>query len=170
MRAPWRLSVSLVLLASFTGRTQATDRQPFELWKAGVSFPSREQLTYPQGATDVVVHRSGADSYHFLHDAAIVAHRGTLWAAWYNCPQGEMVGQSLIRGRRSQDGGRTWSAVEVIASDRKHQGILYVPVAFLSHANRLYAFVTNMKGGPDLVYGCEAFVLDEKANACPAKV
>jgi len=41
---------------------------------------------------------------------------------------------------------------------------MYVPVAFLSHGGRLYAFITNMKGGPDLVHNCEVFVLDEETN------
>lgn len=144
---------------------QAKNPSPFSLWDQGVPFPTRESLNFPDGATDVMVHRSGADGYHFLHDAAIVQHQGTLLAAWYNCPRGEMVGQSLIRGRRSPDGGRTWSDVEVIAGDRQHQGIMYVPVAFLSLGSTLYAFVTNMKGGPDLVYDCEAFVLDAQAQA-----
>lgn len=139
-------------------------RPPFALWDEGVPFPTRESLAFPGGATDVMVHRAGADGYNFLHDSAIVQHQGNLYAAWYNCPQGEMVGASLIRGRRSQDGGRTWSGVETIASDVRKQGIMYVPVAFLSHGGTLYAFITNMKGGPDLVHDCEVFVLDEKTN------
>lgn len=137
---------------------------PFALWDESLPFPSRESLAFPAGATDVMVHRTGADGYNFLHDSAIVNHQENLVAAWYNCPRGEMVGESLIRGRRSQDGGRTWSGVETIAGDDKKQGVLYVPVAFLSHDGTLYAFVTNMKGGPDLVQHCEAFVLDEKTD------
>jgi hypothetical protein len=135
------------------------------LWEEGLPFPQREALSYPEGAVDVMVHRRGTDGYDFLHDTAIVQHKGTLFAAWYNCPRGEMVGQSLIRGRRSRDGGRTWSGVEIIASDQKKQGTMYVPVAFLSHGGTLHAFVTNMKGGPDLVHDCEVFLLDEKSNA-----
>ena len=138
---------------------------PVVLWSESVPFPTRETLAFAQGAADVVVHRGGSDGYNFLHDAAIVQHKGTLFAAWYNCPRGEMVGQSLIRGRRSRDGGRTWSAPEIIASDVRNEAVMYVPVALLSHRGTLHAFVTNMKGGPDLVYHCEAFVLDENANA-----
>ena len=108
----------------------------FALWDDAVPFPGREELCYPDGAKDVMVHLGGADGYNFLHDSAIVEHKGVLLAAWYNCPQGEMAGQSLIRGRRSHDGGRTWSEVEVIASDRKQQGILYVPVACCRTAGR----------------------------------
>jgi len=134
------------------------------LWDKTLPFPTRQQLTYPADAVDVVVHRAGADGYDFLHDAAIVQHKGFLLAAWYNCPRGEMVGESMIRGRRSRDGGRTWSGLEVIAADVKKQGVLYVPVAFLSHGGRLYAFVTNMRGGPDRVERCEVFVLDEQTD------
>ena len=149
--------------SGFAAETASTAR--FALWDEDVPFPGREELRYPDGAKDVMVHRAGADGYNFLHDSAIVEHNGMLLAAWYNCPQGEMAGQSLIRGRRSHDGGRAWSQVEVIASDRKQQGILYVPVAFLSHRGTLYAFVTNMKSGPDLVHDCEAFVFDEPSNS-----
>lgn len=156
-------AVSLLTLASHAAEDGARPR--FSLWDESLPFPTRENVAVPDGATDVVVHRAGADGYDFLHDSAIVEHQGVLFAAWYNCPRGEMVGGSLIRGRRSQDGGRTWSGVEVIASDHRRQGIMYVPVAFLSHGSTLYAFVTNMKGGPDLVYDCEAFVLDQKAPA-----
>jgi len=166
MRAFWTLTIVLLSALCTSGpAAEQSSSARFALWGEGVPFPRREELSHPLGATDVMVHRAGTDELSFLHDAAIVQHKGTLFAAWYNCPQGEMVGRSLIRGRRSQDGGRTWSDVEVIASDRKKQGIMYVPVAFFSHGGTLYAFVTNMKGGPDLVYDCEAFVLDEKANA-----
>jgi hypothetical protein len=149
------------------GRAPALGAEPgpvAALWDKGLPFPTRQQLSYPAGAGDVVVHRAGTDGFNFLHDAAIVHHKDFLLAAWYNCPQGEMVGESMIRGRRSRDGGRTWSELEVIAADREKRGILYVPVAFLSHAGRLYAFVTNMLGGPDRVHRCEVFLLDETAN------
>jgi hypothetical protein len=150
-----------LLLTPVLGAEQG---HPAALWDEAVPFPIRESLSYPAGAVDVMVHRAGADGYNFLHDAAIVHHKDFLLAAWYNCPRGEMVGESMIRGRRSRDGGRTWSAPEVIVADVNKQGILYVPVAFLSHGGRLYAFVTNMQGGPDRVQTCEVFVLDEKAN------
>lgn len=134
------------------------------LWKPGLPLPSRDSMTYPTGAVHGVVHRAGADGSNFLHDAAIVRHKDFLLAAWYNCPQGEMVGQSLIRGKRSRNEGRIWSAIEVIAADTQRRGILYVPVAFLSHGGTLYAFVTNMQGGPDLVHCCEVFALDESSG------
>lgn len=166
MKPVW-LVVVLSLAATPLGTgfaAGAPATRPTKLWDGGVPFPSRDGLSFPGGATDVMVHRSGGDGYDFLHDSAIAEHKGTLFAAWYNCPRGEMVGESVIRCRRSRDGGRTWAAPEVIAADREKRGIMYVPVALLSHGGTLHAFVTNMKGGPDLVHDCEAFVLDDATD------
>jgi hypothetical protein len=100
-----------------------------------------------------------------LHDAAIIEHKNVLFAAWYNCPSGEMEETSLIRGRRSCDFGLTWSDIEVVASDKELKGIMYVPASFLSSKGVLYAFVSNMEGGPDLVTRCEVFILNEDEDA-----
>ena len=158
-------SLCLLIPAGLAHAAEPPVQDRFALWDPATPFPSRKDLPYPKGATDCVVHRASADGYGFLHDCALVEHKGTLLAAWYNCPRGEMVGESVIRGRRSTDGGRTWSNVEVIAADRERRGIMYVPVALVSHGGTLHAFITNMKDGPDRVHACEAFVLDEKTNA-----
>ena len=110
------------------------------------------------------VERSDSDKYKFLHDPAIEVHKGELFAAWYNCPQQEIVGESLIRCRRSKDGGKTWGAVEVIAADTSGDGTYYVPAQLLSHGGVLHAFVGKMKGGHDLIKSCAVYVLDEAAN------
>jgi hypothetical protein len=132
----------------------------YALWHNDIPFPSRDEMSFLDGARDTMVHRAGSDGYDFLHDAAIVAHDGALHAAWYNCPQGEIVGEALIRGRTSRDNGQTWSDVEVIAADRDKSGTFYVPVQLLSYQGRLYAFVANMVGH-DLVTRCEVFVRDD---------
>jgi hypothetical protein len=121
-------------------------------------------LLFPDGIRHVRVERSDSDQYKFLHDPAIEVHKGELFAAWYNCPQQEIVGESLIRCRRSKDGGKTWGAVEVIASDTSGDGTHYVPAQLLSHGGVLHAFVGTMKGGHDLIKSCAVYVLDESAN------
>ena len=134
---------------------------PAALWPLNRPVPQAEELRCPKGQTDVLVEGSDSDQFRFLHDPAIVEHKGELLAAWYNCPEQEIVGASLIRGRRSRDGGRTWSALEVIAEDRDHKGIFYVPVQLLSYGGTLYAFVGKMEGSHDLIRQCAAFVWDE---------
>jgi hypothetical protein len=120
-------------------------------------------LPFPDGIQHVRVERSDSDKYKFLHDPAIEVHKGELLAAWYNCPNAEIVGESLIRCRRSKNGGRTWGAVGVIAADTSGEGTYYVPAQLLSHGGVLHAFVGKMKGH-DLVTSCEVYVLDEAAN------
>jgi hypothetical protein len=134
---------------------------PGALWPSNRPFPRAEELGRPAGQRDVLVEGSDSDQFRFLHDPAIVVHQGELLAAWYNCPEQEIVGASLIRGRRSRDGGRSWSTLEVIAADRDHKGIFYVPVQLLSYGGTLYAFVGKMEGGHDLIRQCAVFVWDE---------
>ena len=66
---------------------------------------------FPCGIEHVLVESGDSDRYQFLHDPAIEFHKGELFAAWYNSPEKEIVGESLIRRRLSKDGGKTWSAL-----------------------------------------------------------
>ena len=118
---------------------------------------------FPAGIEHVRVERSDSDRYQFLHDPAIEFHKGELFVAWYNCPEKEIVGESLIRCRRSKDGGKTWSVLEVIAEDTSRDGTYYVPAQLLSHGGVLHAFVGKMKGH-DLITTCAVFVLNEATN------
>lgn len=124
----------------------------------------REAPPFPDGIQHVRVERSESDRYRFLHDPAIEVHDGELFAAWYNCPEREIVGESLIRGRRSRDGGKTWAELEVIAADTRGDGTYYVPVQLLSHGGVLHAFVGTMKGGHDLIKSCAVYVFDDATN------
>jgi hypothetical protein len=121
---------------------------PFDtmpLWDEHVPQPSPDALSYPAGLSAVVVHRAGGDEFPFLHDTAVVEHRGRLLAAWYNCTEGEIRGKTVIRGRWSDDGGATWGEVRTLIGDPSGQAH-YVPVSFLSRGGRLFAFVTRMVG------------------------
>lgn len=45
----------------------------------------------------------------FLHESAIIEYHNTLYASWYHCPEDELQGYTPICGKRSSDGGKTWS-------------------------------------------------------------
>ena len=36
------------------------------------------------------------DKYAFLHEAAIIEYHGTLFAAWYNCEEKELIGPTIF--------------------------------------------------------------------------
>ena len=130
---------------------------------APLAAATAADLPFPAGIEHVRVERSDSDKYKFLHDPAMEAHRGELFAAWYNCPKEEIVGESLIRCRRSKDGGRTWGTLEAIAEDTSGDGTYYVPAQLLSHGGALHAFVGKMTGH-DLITACAIYVLDEATN------
>jgi hypothetical protein len=112
------------------------------LWSPEHPFPGPEEMPAVPGIRSVVVHEPD-ETYRFLHDCTVAAHGDTLFAAWYNCPLKEMVDASVIRGRRSVDGGRTWSETEVISADPAGQ-FMHVPAVLYSHSGVLYAWALEM--------------------------
>lgn len=70
------------------------------------------------------------------------------------------VGDSR-RGSRSKDGGRTWSATEMVASDVRNEEVHYVPAQLLSHRGVLHAFVGKMTGH-DLIVDCAVYTRDDR--------
>jgi len=94
----------------------------------------------------------------FLHEAAIVEYRGVLYASWYNCPEKELMGYTPICGRRSADGGKTWSGLEILCEDRSGK-ILYCPPVYAVAEDRLYMFVNQMVA-PDHIHSLDLYVLN----------
>jgi len=131
-------------------------------------LPSMKLLRQPEkierdGCVDTYKVHMPEDEYQFLHEAAIIEYHGTLFASWYNCPDTELHGRTPIRGRRSKDGGKTWSDVEIVA-DCADGGILYCPPVYGVCDDKLYLFLNEMVG-PDLVHGVDLFVFDEEKDA-----
>ncbi|OGV53229.1 MAG: hypothetical protein A2X49_12590 [Lentisphaerae bacterium GWF2_52_8] len=132
-----------------------------ELWDKKIAFPSPDEMPYPAGIRDMMVHRATPD-YKFLHDAGIVVHKKQLFASWYNCPEYEMEEESIIRGRCSKDDGASWSEPMIIAADKSGK-VLYVPSVFVPYQSALWAFVLKMIG-LDLPDRLEAFLFDEETS------
>ncbi|MBQ8835969.1 MAG: exo-alpha-sialidase [Clostridia bacterium] len=104
------------------------------------------------------------EEYKFLHEAAIIEYRGKLYASWYNCREKELHGHTPIRGKRSSDGGVTWSDIEVI-DEQVNDGdsILYCPPVYGICDGKLYMFVSEMVA-PDRIHALNLYVLDEETD------
>ncbi|MBO4406739.1 MAG: exo-alpha-sialidase [Clostridia bacterium] len=100
--------------------------------------------------------------YAFLHEAAVTAFRGTLFASWYNCPEKELSGRTPIRGKRSRDGGRSWSGPETIADDPAGK-ILFCPPVYGADRGKLYLFLNEMTA-PDHIHALSLFTLSPETD------
>lgn len=137
--------------------------ETFRLW-SGPAIPNdAAEIPFVPGMRHQTIHQASADGYKFLHGAAIVHHEGVLYANWANSPTNENGPHETLQGRRSADGGKAWSDIEVIGPGfngplRHSHGILFV------HDNELWTICsrfgigTEGKRFPGLQG--EAFVLD----------
>lgn len=101
------------------------------------------------------------EEYKFLHEAAIIDFKGTLFASWYNCHEKELSGHTPIRGKRSFDGGKTWSDVEIIEEQANDDAsILYCPPVYGICDDKLYLFINEMVA-PDYIHALNLYVFDE---------
>lgn len=141
--------------------------QPFKLW-TGPPIPADvEKIPFVKGLVHRTVHRAAKDGYKFLHGAAIVQHKGVFFANWANSPTNENGPHETLQGRRSSDGGITWSELELIAPgfkgpERHSHGVLFV------HKGELWTICARFGiGAPGRRFPglqAEAFVLNGKTD------
>ena len=107
------------------------------------------------------VHNPDAE-YNFLCEAAIVEFKGKLYSSWYNCSDKKVKRRTSVRGRRSADGGKTWSDIEVIADDPTGN-IQYGPSVYGISDGKLYMMINEMIL-LDHVCAVHLYVLDETSD------
>ena len=122
---------------------------------APFSFEKSPQITCSE------VHAPSED-YRFLHESAIISFKGTLYASWYNCQTLELFGRTPIRGRRSKDGGKTWTEVETVL-DNGGEDILYCPPVYGISEGKLYMLVNEMISA-DFIHALDLLVLNEETD------
>lgn len=141
--------------------------KPVTLWTGPPIPADLDQIPFVPGITHQTIHRATKEGFKFLHGAAIIAHKGTLYANWANSPKNENGPKETLQGRRSQDGGKTWSDLEMIGPgfegpDRHSHGVLLV------HQGKLWTICSRFGVGkpakrfPGL--RGEAFVLNEATD------
>ncbi len=123
------------------------------------TFLSPEVATVTTPFDTVTVYHPD-EGARFVHETAVIAFHGTLFAAWYSCPKCELSGYTPICCKRSADGGKTWGALEIVAEDKSEQ-ILYCPPVFGIDGDRLYMFVNQMVA-PDHMHSLDLYVLNEE--------
>lgn len=102
------------------------------------------------------------DRFEFLHEAAIIEYKDVIYASWYNNIKTELCGYTPICGKRSYDGGKTWSELEIIAHDESEK-ILYCPPVYGICDGKLYMLMNQMVGA-DLIHSLDLYVLNEETD------
>ncbi len=98
------------------------------------------------------------DNFKFLHEAAIIEYHNVLYASWYHSVEQELHGYTPICGKRSFDGGESWSDLEIICED-KSEKILYCPPVYGICDDTLYMLVNQMVA-PDHIHSLDLYVLN----------
>lgn len=100
----------------------------------------------------------------FLHETAIIEFKNTIYTSWYECPEKELMGYTPVVGKRSFDGGITFTEKEIIAeADDKTDKILFCPPVYGIDDNKLYMFINEMVA-PDHIHALNLYVLNEKSG------
>jgi len=98
------------------------------------------------------------DCFGFLHETAIIEYHGVLYASWYNCTVHELNGYTPICEKRSYDGGKTWTDLQIVADDPTGK-ILYCPPVYAIDNERLYLLLNQMVA-PDHIHSLDLYCLN----------
>lgn len=147
-------------------------RKLYALWSGPPIPDDPTQIPFAEGITHQTLLDARTHEYKFLHGAAIIHFKGTFFANWANSPKNENQQFETLQGRRSPDGGKSWSKVEMIGAgfegpERHSHGV------YLQHQGRLWTFAARFGLGPKAKrfpgLCADAFVLDEQTNKWESK-
>ncbi len=125
------------------------------------SFLNQDVVSTEFSANAISVHEPD-ERFGFLHETAIIEYHGVLYASWYNCPETELKGYTPICGKRSYDGGKTWTDLEIICED-KSEKIMYCPPVYGICDDKLYMLVNQMVA-PDHMHALDLYVLNNETE------
>jgi hypothetical protein len=136
------LLATCVLAPSLPGAACCAPAAPPPLWSPDVPFPASVEAIEPVPYARYSTVYRATDETRFLHQSGIGFHNGTLFVGWVHGARDEAAPDQVINGRRSFDGGRTWTPLEVIAPylDDKER---WEYCSFISHAGKMWAVTTR---------------------------
>ena len=103
-----------------------------------------------------------SEKYGFLHESAVIAYNGKLFAAWYNNRKTELSGETPIRFSVSRDGGMSWSEPETVITDLNGE-FLFCPPVFGICGGKLYMLLNQMVSA-DHIHSLDLYEYDERTG------
>jgi hypothetical protein len=123
------------------------------LWDPARTFPPPDAAAVP-GIRYSLVHRQTPD-FEFLHEPRLAHDGRALYVNFSNAPKLESEPAQVMRGRRSADGGRTWSAVEVVAGGFADGRRRHETAPLLAREDGVWALVGRYDFGSKSALGME---------------
>ena len=139
------LGLSLGLAATLAAGAVASpagEGGPLAVWTGG-RFPTLGQLPQAQGVEfrTIKPYEPERDGYKWLHGVALCWHEGRLYASYGTNPARENSAGERCHCRVSADGGKTWSAPQLIDDGDPAAKLAVSHGALLSHGGRLHSFM-----------------------------
>ena len=139
--------------------------QPVELWDSTRALPEKmEDIPPIPYAEYSYVERGEEGEYQYLHETGLEWFGGRLFAGWSNAARDESAPDKKIRGKYSDNGGKTWSEAFTMAPESEgDERREYANLALVD--GDLWLFTTRIHSGwsfadPKL----EGFVLEDDAR------
>ncbi len=128
---------------------------PVPLWDSSCAFPPGDAKVVP-GTRYSLVHRQTPD-FEFLHEPRLTHDGGLIRVNFSNAPRRESEPAQVMRGRRSADGGRTWSPVEVVAGGFADGRRRHETAPLLTREDGVWALVGRYDFGSKNALGMEVW-------------
>lgn len=109
-----------------------------DLWTNKTVFPAFEAMQPLQGVQYHKVYEFDPDGYRFLIGAAIIKHKGVLYASWSHSASTENDHTTRLAEKRSYDDGKTWQEYRVVT--KNDDGYSRSHGVYLSLNGELYVF------------------------------
>ena len=114
----------IVATAMVLSAVWAVTAEMMPLWDGG-AVPKAAELKQLAGIEFSVIKKNEpqVDGYNWLHGVALCWHKGRLWASYGTNRGKENTPTEEMHARASDDGGRTWGSIHVIADgNMRRQG------------------------------------------------
>ena len=119
----------------------------FPLWDPAESLPDHTTMEDLRVVTHVSVERAESDGYHYLHESSPVWHGDSLYVCWANHRLHEInTIDELVRFRRSDDGGFSWTPVRTWAEAPMGGSNSFNHPVITSEFGSLWGFFTRWDG------------------------
>ena len=172
MRLMSCVSFFLLVSCSVVLAADKMELNHYRLWKDD-NPPSKKDVPFVKGVELYTVHDGEAakDAYWWLKGASIHPFKGTLFASFgHNDDHQENTYKEVLRGRRSTDGGKTWSPIETIGAGLENEANSHA--VYYERDGQLWLLAPRFSGRGGKWLGkleTEAFLLDEKTGKWESK-